>query len=326
MKLTSIDLFCGAGGLSIGLERAGFTSVMGLDTNSDAISTYRQAFPDAETVEQSVAGYDFRQWRGVDLVAGGPPCQPFSNGGKRFAANDDRDMIPEFARAVNEIMPRAFIMENVAGLLAPRNREYLGKILSLFSDGYTMLSPRLVNAADYGVPQKRVRVVLIGLLNGGIDFPSPTHTPGRYVTAGSVLRRGEIRGQPNPSKVVYAKKPDLRPSPFAGQLFNGGGRAINLNQPAPTILASAGGNKTHFIDELDGVPPYHKHLWDGGKPRCGEFDGGRRITVLESALLQTFPADMLFSGSRSSQYAQIGNAVPPRLAKVIGASVARALH
>lgn len=326
MRLTSIDLFCGAGGLSLGFERAGFTSVMGLDTNRDAISTYRKAFPNAETVERSVAGYDFRQWRGVDLVAGGPPCQPFSNGGKRLAAEDGRDMIPEFARAVNEIMPRAFIMENVAGLLAPRNREYMHEVLALFSDRYTILPPRIINAADYGVPQKRVRIVLIGLLTGRIDFPTPTHTPGRYVTAGSVLRRGETLGHPNPSKVVYAKRPDLRPSPYAGQLFNGGGRAINLDQPAPTILASAGGNKTHFIDELDAVPPYHKHLWDGGKPRRGELDGARRISVLESALLQTFPADMVFAGSRSSQYTQIGNAVPPRLAEVIGASVARALH
>lgn len=326
MRLTSIDLFCGAGGLSLGLESAGFTSVMGLDTNRDAMATYRSAFPAAATVERSVIGYDFRQWRGVDLVAGGPPCQPFSNGGKRLAAKDNRDMIPEFARAVNEIMPRAFIMENVAGLLAPRNREYLAQIRALFSDRYKILPPRLVNAADYGVPQKRIRIMLIGLLRGEIDFPAPTHLPGRYVLAGSVLNRGETKGQPNPSKVFYAKNPDLRPSPYAGQLFNGGGRAINLNEPAPTILASAGGNKTHFIDELDAVPPYHKYLWDGGKPHKGELEGGRRITVLESAILQTFPADMVFAGSRSSQYAQIGNAVPPRLAEVVGASVARALH
>lgn len=235
-------------------------------------------------------------------------------------------MIPEFARAVNEIMPRAFIIENVAGLLAPRNREYMSEILALFSDRYTILPPRLVNAADYGVPQKRIRIVLIGLFKGSIDFPAPTRTPGRYVTAGSVLRSGETQGQPNPPKVVYAKKPDLRPSPFAGQLFNGGGRAINLDQPAPTIVASAGCNKTHFIDELDAVHAYHKHLWDGGKPRRGELNGARRITVLESALLQTFPSDLVFSRSRSSQYTQTGNAVPPRLAEVIGASVARALH
>lgn len=326
MELTSLDLFCGAGGLSLGLERAGFRSLLGLDTNRDAIATYRRAFPDAEALEQSIVGYDFRQWRGVDLVAGGPPCQPFSNGGKRLAQQDARDMIPEFARAVNEAVPRAFIMENVAGLLAPRNHEYMAEVLALFDSRYTILPPRAVNAADYGVPQKRVRVLVVGLLDGEVDFPAPTHRPDRHVNAGFVLRRGEVQGEANPSKVVYAKNPDLRPSPYAGQLFNGGGRAINLEQPAPTILASAGGNKTHFVDEMDAVPTYHKHLWDGGGARSGTLEGGRRLTVLESALLQTFPAEMAFAGSRSSQYTQVGNAVPPRLAEVVGASVARALH
>lgn len=326
MQLTCIDLFCGAGGLSIGLERAGFQSVLGMDTHRDAIATYQRAVPHSQALERSVVGYDFRQWQGVDLVAGGPPCQPFSNGGKRLAEQDSRDMIPEFARAVNEIMPRAFIMENVAGLLAHRNSQYMSEVLARFDSRYTILPPRIINAADYGVPQKRIRVVLIGLLKGSIGFPAPTHHPGRYVTARSVLRRGEVLGNANPSKVVYAKTPDLRPSPYAGQLFNGGGRAINLDHPAPTILASAGGNKTHFVDELEAVPPYHKHLWNGGKPRSGTLEGARRLTILESALLQTFPRGMLFEGSPSSQYTQIGNAVPPRLAEVVGASVARALH
>lgn len=326
LELTSIDLFCGAGGLSLGLERAGFRPVLGLDLNKDACATYRRHFPNVDVMERSITGVDFRQWKGIDLIAGGPPCQPFSNGGKRLAAGDNRDMLPEFVRAVNEALPRAFIMENVAGLLAPRNLDYFNSILTTISDRYTIMPPRIVNAAEYGVPQKRLRVMVIGILKGCMDFPPPTHRPGRYITAGSILRRGEVLGLANPSKVVYAKTPDLRPSPYAGQLFNGGGRAINLDQPAPTILASAGGNKTHFVDELDLVPPYHKHLWEGGKARVGTLRGGRRLTVLESALLQTFPPDMVFEGSRSSQYTQIGNAVPPRLAEVIGASIARVLH
>ena len=326
MELTSIDLFCGAGGLSLGLERAGFRPVLGLDLNKDACATYRRAFPEAEVMQRSVTGVDFRQWRGVDLIAGGPPCQPFSNGGKRLAASDARDMLPEFVRAVNEALPRVFIMENVAGLLAPRNRDYFDKILAMFSDRYTVLPPRIVNAAEYGVPQNRLRVMVVGFLHEAVDFPPPTHRPVHYVASGSVVIQGEVLGEPNPSKVVYAKTPDLRPSPYAGQLFNGGGRALKLDKPAPTVLASAGGNKTHFIDEMNLVPAYHKHLSNGGMPKVGELKGGRRLTVLESALLQSFPKEMVFVGSRSSQYTQIGNAVPPRLAEVVGASVARALH
>ncbi len=326
MQLTSIDLFSGAGGLSLGLERAGFTSVMALDMNKDACATYKMAMPHAEVLNRSVMDVDFTHWRGVDLVAGGPPCQPFSNGGKRLAAQDARDMLPQFVRAVREARPRAFIMENVAGLLAPRNREYLDEVLAMFPEEYTVVGPQLINAADYGVPQKRMRVMIIGFLGKRFEFPKATHGVGSYVPAGSVISRDELQGEANGSKVMYAKTPDLRVSPYAGQLFNGGGRAINLAVPAPTILASAGGNKTHFIDELEQVPNYHRHLLGGGKPRSGALEGGRRLSVLESALIQTFPKDMVFAGSRSSQYTQVGNAVPPRLAEVVGASIASALN
>lgn len=325
-ELTSIDLFCGAGGLSVGLERAGIRTVMGIDANRDALATYKSALPHAQAIEGSVVAHDFKQWRGVDIVAGGPPCQPFSNGGKRLAAKDGRDMIPHFVRAVNEIMPRAFIMENVVGLLAARNGEYLSQILRQFDTRYTITGPHLVNAADYGVPQKRLRAVLIGSLRRSIPIPSPTHPEGKHVAAGDVISPGETQGVPNNSKVVYARNPDLRQSPYAGQLFNGGGRAIDLTKAAPTILASAGGNKTHFVDEMELVPEYHRHLKTGGEPREGTLNGGRRLTVKESALLQSFDFDMVFAGSKSSQYSQVGNAVPPRLAEVIGASVAAALH
>ena len=326
-ELLSIDLFCGAGGLTLGLERAGFRTVFAVDNDRDACSTYRAAFPHVELADRSVAEIDFSRYKGVDLIAGGPPCQPFSNGGKRRAADDDRDMIPQFVRAINEVRPRAFLMENVAGLVAPRNETYFRSVLSMFDDDYTILGPRLVNAADYGVPQKRRRVILMGFLERPIEFPKPTHGAGRrqrHIPAGSVLGT-EALGPPNPSKIVYAKTPDLRVSPFAGQLFNGGGRPIDPKAPAPTILASAGGNKTHFLDTLSLVPVYHKHLRNGGRPRIGTLEGGRRITVKESALLQSFPEDMEFHGSRSAQYSQVGNAVPPTLAAVLGTALASSL-
>jgi DNA (cytosine-5)-methyltransferase 1 len=101
-------------------------------------------------------------------------------------------------------------------------------------------------------------------------------------------------------------------------MFNGGGRPIDLSVPCHTILAAAGGNKTHFFDTLGLVPAYHAHLAKGGKPRTGTLNGGRRLTVEESALLQTFDPSIRFAGSRSSRYTQIGNAVPPLLAEVLG--------
>lgn len=133
-------------------------------------------------------------------------------------------------------------------------------------------------------------------------------------------------GHPNPSIVTYARRPDLRPNPYDGHVYNGGGRPIDLSKPAPTLLASMGGNKTPWIDTLGIVPEYHAHLVSGGAPRTGQVPGARRITVEEAALLQTFPPGMYFAGRRSSCYRQIGNAVPPLLAQAIGSGLLRQLN
>ena len=131
-------------------------------------------------------------------------------------------------------------------------------------------------------------------------------------------------GDPNPSKVTYAKNPVVRPNPFAGLLFNGGGRPLNLAAPAPTVLASAGWNRTPWIDTDGILAEYHAHL-RGGAPRSGIVQGARRLTVAEVALLQTFPAYLTFAGSRASQYIQVGNAVPPDLAAVVAQALVRSL-
>jgi DNA (cytosine-5)-methyltransferase 1 len=136
-----------------------------------------------------------------------------------------------------------------------------------------------------------------------------------------VVKKNKPLGEPPSCPVVYAKYPDLRPSPYAGHLYNGGGRPINLSKPSHTILASAGGYKTHWVDTQDVAVEYHEHLMGGGKPRPGTVPGARRLTVEESALLQTFPRDLVFAGSRSAQYTQVGDAVPPLLAEALGRAV-----
>jgi len=332
--LACLDLFSGAGGLSIGLERAGFRPQLAIDIHVDSCETYSQAFPGVEVLGKPIQEVKFAAYESIDLIAGGPPCQPFSSGGKRLADADPRDMVPQFIRAVREARPRAFLMENVPGLFGPSHRDYLTPVLRQLEElGYHLAGSDVLNAADYGVPQKRRRAFLVGFLDGSpfddrFSFPEPTHGPGRkqwHVPAGAVLSVDRIVGEANPSIVVYAKNPDLRPSPYDGHVYNGGGRPIDLEAPCHTILASAGGNKTHFIDTLGLVPKYHAYLKKAGKPKSGALKGARRITVEESALLQTFPKKMKFAGKRSSMYRQVGNAVPPLLAEAIGGRLKEAL-
>jgi len=326
--LRAIDLFCGAGGLTLGLREAGIETVCAVDFEPYRLATFASHSPNTDIKNADIRTLDFKKYRGcVDLVYGGPPCQPFSSGGLRAAADDERDMLPEYLRVVQEVKPRAFLMENVPGLTVGERSKYLARVLSQFEELGYKVAWKILNAAEFGVPQKRRRLFVVGIRDRKFRFPLPTHGRGRqpFVGVGAVLSRTVV-GAPNPSKVIYAKNPDLRPSPYDGHLFNGGGRPIDLTQPCHTILASAGGNKTHFIDADSLVPEYHSHLVRGGKPRKGTLPGGRRLTVEESALIQTFPADLKFNGPRSAQYHQVGDAVPPKLGAILGQSLVMQLQ
>ncbi|MEQ5817680.1 DNA cytosine methyltransferase [Marinobacter sp. NFXS11] len=324
--MRTIDLFCGAGGLSLGFQQAGFETVAAVELDRPSVETFASHSPNANLIDSDVRGVDFSGFRGqVDVVIGGPPCQPFSTGGLRKAKLDERDMVPEFIRAVTQVQPEAFVMENVPGLATGACRAYLTEVMVALEDlGYTV-DVRVLKAEEFGVPQKRRRMFLVGIRGDRFCFPQPTHGEGGLLpirVAGDILS-AEPFGQPNTSKVYYAKKVDLRKSPYQGLLFNGGGRAIDLGQPSPTIISSAGGNKTHFVDSLGIVPEYHRYLMEGGKPKEGAVPGCRRLTVEESACLQTFPQDIQFSGPRSAQYRQIGNAVPPLLAYSVADALRR---
>lgn len=336
MNVPAIDLFAGAGGLSLGLSDAGFDVVAASEWNVDACDTYAKHHPRTELVEGDIAATSWRAWRGhVALVAGGPPCQPWSSGGKRLGEEDPRNGFPQFLRVLREVQPPAFLIENVAGLARSSRAAYLRSLLdSLAELGYNVQS-QILNAADYGVPQKRHRLFIVGLRGVAFRFPKATHGPGRRWTwraAGTVLRVNRVIGEQNDAIVTYAKAPDLRPDPYDGHIFNGGGRPIDLSRPSPTLLASMGGNKTPWVDTAGLVPDYHAHLMLRGTPRSGVVEGARRITVAEAALLQSFQVPevhgsegIVIAGRRSSQYVQVGNAVPPRLGAVIGRALLRQL-
>jgi DNA (cytosine-5)-methyltransferase 1 len=326
VALPAIDLFAGAGGLSLGLAAAGFAFAAAVEKDADACATYRAHHPGAKVFEQDIAAIDLRAWRDhLALVVGGPPCQPFSIGGKRLAAGDPRNGIPQFVRAVKDVRPHAFLLENVAGLATSTKRAYLADVFGQFELLGYVVSWEVLQVADYGVPQQRRRLFVVGTRGRRFAFPPATHGPpsGRpWQPAGTVVDPQRPRGEPNFAIVTYARRPSLRPGPYHGHLYNGGGRPIELSRPAPTMLASMGGNKTPWLDTLGVVPGYHAHLVAGGAPRQGQVPGARRITVDEAALLQGFPSGARFAGPRSSQYRQIGNAVPPLMAEHLG----RALH
>jgi DNA (cytosine-5)-methyltransferase 1 len=327
--LSVLDLFAGAGGLSQGLTAAGMAVVAAAERDGDALATFADLHPSAQLFPGDIAGIDFRDFRGsIDIVAGGPPCQPWSDGGKRLGNDDPRDGLPHFIRAVRDISPRGFLLENVPGLTREAMRPFFTYLVRGLQDLGYVVDWRILKAADYGVAQSRRRLFMMGTLTGAPRWPAPTHGDGasrRWRLAGDVLDPGRTMGEPNLSKVIYARRPDLRPGPYDGLLFNGGGRPINLPALAPTMLASMGGNKTPWLDTLDIVPGYHAELLAGGSPRTGAVPGARRITVAEAAALQTFPADTAFAGPRSSQYRQIGNAVPPALAQAVGQAMVRSI-
>ena len=351
--LRVVDLFAGAGGLSLGFAWERFQVVGAVEFDADSAASYRMLHEHiaaeksavVKLYEQDICDVDFTQYRGeLDAVIGGPPCQPWSLGGLRRGQSDPRDGIPQFARALYEADPATFVMENVGGLTRGETKPTFERILRVFAGDLPLsvllgdeastharlsynVSWRVLQAADFGVPQNRQRLFIVGTRPGcSFAWPTPTHGPnGRqpYVPAGAVLGRG-ARGQPNPSIVTYATNPSLRPDPYHGQVYNGGGRPIDLSKPAPTVLASMGGNKTPWVDTAGIVPGYQARLARGGEPWQGQVPGARRITVTEAALLQSFPAWVRFVGTRSSQYRQVGNAVPPLLAQAVARQLLRA--
>ena len=327
---TAIELFAGAGGLSLGLKMAGWDLRAALEIDADALNTHRTNFPGITHVCADIRDTDFTKFQGVSLVAGGPPCQPFSVSGKQLGMHDLRDMVPQFVRAVKEAKPAAFLLENVHGLVTPKFMPYLlGVVEDLARLGYEV-HWKVLNAADYGVPQKRLRLFVIGVPKGvAFAFPEPSHgphSPGRIPYASVRNALSDVPADiPNKAKVVFAKNPILRKSPYAGMLLNGKGRPLNMDGPSHTIPATAGGNRTHILDMGGNLQAYHRHLLGGGAPYSGEVPDCRRLTVRESARLQSFPDWFQFTGRRSRQYCQIGNAVPPLFAMAVAAALRQAL-
>lgn len=344
-KLSFISLYSGSGGLDHGFTATGlFEPVWANDIDEHAVQTYTKAFDHWGHVATSG---DIRRQpdlpgRGsADLVIGGPPCQGFSVAGRMDPEDPRSRHVWDFLRMVERVRPRAFVMENVASLAVNRRWASLRDALVRHASkglGYTT-SLVLLNASHYGVPQARERMFLIGLHGRWADHPvvPMPSTLRNSPTVRSAIERLPPVGEPGnatvcTARITPAKKPVLRRSPFAGMLFNGQGRPLDLDMPALTLPASMGGNRTPIIDQQQleqggecWVVEYHRRLWAGADPIDRIPDRLRRITVEEAAEIQTFPTGMEWVGPQSAKYRQIGNAVPPRLAEAVAQAVASAL-
>ena len=315
--LTSLSLFSGGGGLDIGFERAGFTHRASFEILDICGETLRANRPDwvvqSGAIEGDVRAAAFTPFRGVDIVHGGPPCQPFSIAGKQAGANDPRNMWPDFVRCVLQTRPRAFIAENVPGMLDRKFESFIkDNILAPLESQYTIFKFKLA-AHDFGVPQSRRRVFFVGFraARDAARWVEPAPTHGDVDTLfGPLLPRNTARktlGLPQTGFDVVA--PTLR-SGFTGPRNTTG----VLNSKASLKVW----NDLHIWP--NGVQ-HTRSLAAAYTPENGHF----RMSVSDCALLQGFPADWHFSGAVYQALGQIGNSVCPPVAYVVARQVARAL-
>ncbi|MCW5725076.1 MAG: DNA cytosine methyltransferase [Maricaulaceae bacterium] len=379
--MRSIELFVGAGGLGVAASRAGFEPALVLDWDRWACDTIREnkqrglePFAHWNVVECDIREFDFTEVEGpVDLVTGGPPCQPFSLGGRHRAHLDDRDMFPEAVRAVRTFMPSAFVFENVKGLTRASFASYLEYIRLQLRHPEAVMRPgekwmehlarleeyetsgthnglhynvviRVLNAADYGVPQRRERVFIVGFrsdLSFDWHFPPETHSQdtllwsqwrsGEYWDLHRVAKKGRPDGGRGKARALRLDGPPAK-EPWLTV------RDAICDLPDPEHDAQAA-REYHDHCYIPGARSYPGHTGSpldepaktlkagvhgvpGGENMLRRPDGSvRYFTVRESARLQTFPDDMVFHGSWTETMRQLGNAVPSSLAEAVLRSV-----
>ena len=336
-----VSLYTGCGGLDLGFHDVGFRTVWANDIDAHALKSFRMELTRRELPVPDLHHGDLSEMtlpeRGcADLVIGGPPCQGFSVAGKMDPADPRSRHVWEFFKVVQHISPSAFVMENVKALA--QNSRWRGTLQALQRRGAELgFSTRLfvLNSARFGVPQARERMFLVGVKRGSVAAPKPV---GEVKTIREALRSLPAVGEPGndsicSARVTAAKSPVLRKSPYAGMLFNGQGRPMDLDKPAPTLPASMGGNRTPIIDQKcleEEVEPwvvsYHSRLVRGGVPLTRIPKRLRRLTVEEAACLQGFPLGMQFEGSQCAKFRQIGNSVPPALGAAVAKTVMAALE
>lgn len=335
-RFTAIELFAGAGGLALGIEKAGFDTIGLIESDKDAADTLRYNRPNWRVIHDDIANIScldlidyFSIGKGeLDLLSGGAPCQAFSYAGKRLGLNDARGtLFYHYAIFLEKLQPKMFLFENVRGLLTHDNGRTYKTMLSIFEEaGYTLKDGqrKVLNAWDYGAPQKRERLITVGIRNDLVDkiifkFPEPHEykpvlkdilldCPKSEGTAYSEYKRKIFELVP-PGGYWRDVPEEIAKEYMKSCWYMGGGRTgilrrFSLDEPSLTVLTSPSQKQTDRCHPLEPRP----------------------FTIRENARCQTFPDNWVFCGSVGQQYKQIGNAVPVSLAYYIGVEIKKGLE
>ncbi|HAE91468.1 MAG TPA: DNA (cytosine-5-)-methyltransferase [Tissierella sp.] len=320
-EVTAIEVFTGAGGLALGLEQAGIHTVQFVEIDKFCCETLKQNRPEWNVINEDIAKVDFTMFKGkVDIVTGGSPCQAFSYSGKKLGFEDTRGtLFYEFARTVKEVEPLIFMFENVRGLISHDKGRTLETILSVLKElGYNV-KYEVLNANDYGVAQKRERIIIIGTKDG-IEFEYPKKLDYKPVL------RDALKDVPQSEGHTYSEKkrkvlelvppggcwvdlPEELQKEYMGKSYYSGGgkrgmaRRISWDEPSLTLTCSPSQKQTE---------------------RCHPEET-RPFTVREYARIQSFPDSWEFAGGIGQKYKQIGNAVPVELARHLGVQLVKAI-
>lgn len=296
-----LDLFAGCGGLSLGFEAAGFKTI-GFEMVDEAVATYNKNLR-GECYNQFLeVGYEYPMADNIDIVIGGPPCQPFSRFGNQMGIEDARDGFPVFIDAVRRLQPKVFLFENVANILG-RHKWYLDLIVKELQNLGYYVDYKILNAVDYGVPQNRERLICVG---HRATFSFPTKELHRATVAEAI---GDTMLSPEPESKILTPRQDEYIAVYEKKSHCVNPRDLYPNKPARTITCR---NLAGATSDMQRV-----RLADGRR---------RRLTDREAARLQSFPDWFEFEGTETKRFNQIGNAVPPLLAYKIALQVKKAYY
>lgn len=296
-----LDLFAGCGGLSLGFEAMGFKTI-GFEMVSEAVETYNKNLNGKCYNKMLEVGFDYPETDNIGIIIGGPPCQPFSRFGNQKGIEDARDGFPIFIDAVRRLQPKVFLFENVANILG-RHKWYLDLIVQELRNLGYYVDYKILNAVDYGVPQKRERLICVGH-RASFQFPMVEY---KKITVAEAIGDTMLSSEPE-SKILTARQ-DEYIAVYEKKSHCVNPRDLYPDRPARTITCR---NLAGATSDMQRV-----RLADGRR---------RRLTCREAARLQTFPDWFEFSGTETKQFYQIGNAVPPLLAYKIAQQVKKTFY